>query len=249
MDTSRQDVPSQDAASTPGFALDRGLLRRRFERAAPRCDDADALAREVARRMDERLDYIRLSPQRVLDLGCGTGADLPRLAERFPAATLLAADFAPAMLARAGARLRPQGGGLLRRLIGGRAATAPHFVADARALPLPRASLGLVWSNLMLPALDDPLPAFREVHRTLQVDGLFVAIGHTPNTGLFEGQLALRDGYLVVQGGRDGNATATSVPGVFAAGDVADSVYRQAITSAGAGCMAALDAERYLDAR
>ncbi|MDH0144102.1 thioredoxin-disulfide reductase [Aquipseudomonas alcaligenes] len=85
--------------------------------------------------------------------------------------------------------------------------------------------------------------AFRE----LQVDGLFVAIGHTPNTSLFEGQLALRDGYLVVNGGRDGNATATSIPGVFAAGDVADSVYRQAITSAGAGCMAALDVERYLD--
>lgn len=85
--------------------------------------------------------------------------------------------------------------------------------------------------------------AFRE----LQVDGLFVAIGHTPNTSLFEGQLALRDGYLVVSGGRDGNATATSIPGVFAAGDVADSVYRQAITSAGAGCMAALDVERYLD--
>jgi malonyl-CoA O-methyltransferase len=182
MDTSRQDVPSQDAASTPGFALDRGLLRRRFERAAPRCDDADALAREVARRMDERLDYIRLSPQRVLDLGCGTGADLPRLAERFPAATLLAADFAPAMLARAGARLRPQGGGLLRRLIGGRPATAPHFVADARALPLARASLGLVWSNLMLPALDDPLPAFREVHRTLEVDGLFMFSTLGPDT-------------------------------------------------------------------
>jgi thioredoxin reductase (NADPH) len=82
----------------------------------------------------------------------------------------------------------------------------------------------------------------------LAVDGLFVAIGHTPNTALFEGQLALKDGYLVVNGGRDGNATATSVPGVFAAGDVADSVYRQAITSAGAGCMAALDVERYLDA-
>jgi thioredoxin reductase (NADPH) len=81
----------------------------------------------------------------------------------------------------------------------------------------------------------------------LRVDGLFVAIGHTPNTGLFEGQLALKDGYLVVNGGRDGNATATSIPGVFAAGDVADSVYRQAITSAGAGCMAALDVERYLD--
>ena len=82
----------------------------------------------------------------------------------------------------------------------------------------------------------------------LKVDGLFVAIGHTPNTSLFEGQLALKDGYLVVNGGRDGNATATSVPGVFAAGDVADHVYRQAITSAGAGCMAALDVERYLDA-
>ncbi|SDH90830.1 thioredoxin reductase (NADPH) [Pseudomonas benzenivorans] len=82
----------------------------------------------------------------------------------------------------------------------------------------------------------------------LKVDGLFVAIGHTPNTALFDGQLALKDGYLVVNGGRDGNATATSVPGVFAAGDVADQVYRQAITSAGAGCMAALDVERYLDA-
>jgi thioredoxin reductase (NADPH) len=81
----------------------------------------------------------------------------------------------------------------------------------------------------------------------LSVDGLFVAIGHTPNTSFFEGQLALKDGYLVVNGGRDGNATATSVPGVFAAGDVADQVYRQAITSAGAGCMAALDVERYLD--
>ena len=81
----------------------------------------------------------------------------------------------------------------------------------------------------------------------LSVDGLFVAIGHTPNTSLFEGQLALKDGYLVVNGGREGNATATSIPGVFAAGDVADHVYRQAITSAGAGCMAALDVERYLD--
>ncbi|KES20824.1 MULTISPECIES: thioredoxin-disulfide reductase [Pseudomonas] len=81
----------------------------------------------------------------------------------------------------------------------------------------------------------------------LKVDGLFVAIGHTPNTSLFEHQLQLKDGYLVVNGGRDGNATATSIPGVFAAGDVADHVYRQAITSAGAGCMAALDVERYLD--
>ena len=80
------------------------------------------------------------------------------------------------------------------------------------------------------------------------VSGMFVAIGHKPNTTMFEGQLQLRDGYVQVQSGTAGNATATSVAGVFAAGDVADSVYRQAITSAGAGCMAALDAEKYLDA-
>lgn len=82
----------------------------------------------------------------------------------------------------------------------------------------------------------------------VEVSGLFVAIGHKPNTSMFEGQLNLRDGYIQVQSGTAGNATQTSVAGVFAAGDVADSVYRQAITSAGSGCMAALDAEKYLDA-
>ena len=91
------------------------------------------------------------------------------------------------------------------------------------------------------------LKQYGGAYRELKVDGLFVAIGHTPNTSLFEGQLALKDGYLVVNGGREGNATATTVAGVFAAGDVADSVYRQAVTSAGTGCMAALDAEKYLD--
>lgn len=81
----------------------------------------------------------------------------------------------------------------------------------------------------------------------VEVTGLFVTIGHKPNSGMFEGQLNLRDGYIQVQSGTAGNATAASVPGVFAAGDIADSVYRQAITSAGSGCMAALDAEKYLD--
>lgn len=84
---------------------------------------------------------------------------------------------------------------------------------------------------------------------TKQIDamGMFVAIGHKPNTALFDGQLAMKDGYITVKSGLDGNATATSVDGVFACGDVADHIYRQAITSAGTGCMAALDAEKYLD--
>jgi len=83
--------------------------------------------------------------------------------------------------------------------------------------------------------------------RDIALSGVFIAIGHTPNTALFEGQLDMVNGYLKVQTGIAGNATATSVPGVFAAGDVADQVYRQAITSAGTGCMAALDADRYLE--
>ncbi|RRJ07062.1 thioredoxin-disulfide reductase [Pseudomonas aeruginosa] len=81
----------------------------------------------------------------------------------------------------------------------------------------------------------------------LSLAGVFIAIGHKPNTDLFQGQLEMRDGYLRIHGGSEGNATQTSIEGVFAAGDVADHVYRQAITSAGAGCMAALDAEKYLD--
>ena len=113
----------------------------------------------------------------------------------------------------------------------------------------------IVWNHVVDEVLgaDNGVTGVRLRHvptgatQALAVSGAFIAIGHTPNTGMFEGQLEMRNGYIVVKGGIDGNATATSVAGVFAAGDVADSVYRQAITSAGSGCMAALDAERYLE--
>lgn len=83
--------------------------------------------------------------------------------------------------------------------------------------------------------------------KTIDLQGIFIAIGHSPNTKIFEGQLSMKDGYILINSGLQGKATATSIPGVFAAGDVCDSVYRQAVTSAGFGCMAALDAEKYLD--
>lgn len=113
------------------------------------------------------------------------------------------------------------------------------------------------WDNIVEEVLGDDtgvtglrIRSTKDTAKTtdLKVDGVFIAIGHKPNTGLFDGQLDMKNGYIIVKTGITGDATATSVAGVFAAGDVADQVYRQAITSAGAGCMAALDAEKYVDA-
>ena len=116
-------------------------------------------------------------------------------------------------------------------------------------------NMSVVWNHTLDEVLGDESGVTGVVLRStkneekqkMPVHGVFIAIGHTPNTQIFEGQLDMAGGYIKVKGGSEGNATATSIPGVFAAGDVADHVYRQAVTSAGTGCMAALDAEAYLE--
>jgi thioredoxin reductase (NADPH) len=133
---------------------------------------------------------------------------------------------------------------------------AEKILQDRLFREIHNGKISVIWNHTVDEVLGEDEPGVTAVRlrsligqgpHELAVTGLFVAIGHTPNTALFAGQLAMRDGYLTVRSGFDGDATATSVPGVFAAGDVADRVYRQAITSAGAGCMAALDADRYLE--
>ena len=115
-------------------------------------------------------------------------------------------------------------------------------------------NIEILWNQTLQEVLGDDsgvtgiqtLNKFTGETTTLTVHGVFIAIGHTPNTEIFEGQLAMTNGYIRVYGGADGNATAASVPGVFAAGDVMDHVYRQAVTSAGSGCMSALDVDQFL---
>jgi thioredoxin reductase (NADPH) len=119
-----------------------------------------------------------------------------------------------------------------------------------------KANIDVIWDHAVDQVLGDDsgvtgvriAPREGGASRDIAVQGLFIAIGHTPNTGIFDGQLTMENGYIKVRSGYAGMATMTSIPGVFAAGDVADPIYRQAITSAGAGCMAALDADRFLEA-
>ncbi|MDB5799328.1 MAG: bioC [Rhodocyclales bacterium] len=158
------------------FEIDRLLARRRFAASAATVDKADFLAREVSSRMAERLDYIRIDPQRILDLGCGTGRDLAPLAKRYPDATRIGIDFAAPLL-----DLSHRQSGFMQRLLNVR--RAPRLICgDAEALPLQRASVQMVWSNLMLNWLHEPMPALREMHRVLAVDGLLMFSTLGPDT-------------------------------------------------------------------
>ncbi|MDR2637456.1 MAG: methyltransferase domain-containing protein [Zoogloeaceae bacterium] len=143
--------------------IDRVALRRNVRKAAKTIAEADFLAREIDQRMQERLDYVRLAPERVLDLGCGTGISLAGLAARYPRAECLGID---------------QESLLLEGI-----STAGHFLAArAEALPLPAACAGLVWANLLLPWLDDPQDFFREAWRVLSPGGLLMFSSLGPDT-------------------------------------------------------------------
>ena len=134
---------------------------------------------------------------------------------------------------------------------------AEKFLQDRLFEKVDEGKIEIQWDNVVDEVLGDDMGvtglrirSTSDESQTTDIDlaGVFIAIGHSPNTGLFDGQLDMKNGYITINAGLSGDATATSVAGVFAAGDVADQVYRQAVTSAGAGCMAALDADKYLEA-
>ena len=174
--------------------VDLRQVRRNFQRAAPVYDAASFLAREINRRMLERLDVVRIDPGRILDLGCGTGGGFDALCERYPRARVLGADLSEPML-RAG---HHQGTRWRRLLPFLRRKNASLLAADAVALPLASASMGLIWSNLMLHWLADPLVALREMHRVLEVDGLLMFSTLGPDT-LKELRASFSDGHAHTQ--------------------------------------------------
>ncbi len=185
--------PGSGAADQPFYA-DRAALKRNFGRAAGSFAKGDALHREVASRMLERLGYIKLAPRRVLDLGSATGGALPGLQERYPQAQLLALDFAGPMLRAALPAAAPWRARLAARLFN-KGAAPQALQADMARLPLAAAGmLDLVWSNLALHWLDDPLPAIREANRALTVGGLFMFSTLGPDT-----LLELREAFIAAR--------------------------------------------------
>lgn len=174
--------------------VDTRQVRRNFARAAAGYDSVAVLQREIASRMLERLDYVKIEPARVLDLGCGTGFSLTALSERYPKAQLLGADVSESML-RAGRGERSQLHRLLPFL---RSRKSALVGADALALPFSANTQGMVWSNLMLHWLDEPLPAFREMYRVLDVGGLLMFSSFGPDT-LKELRASFSDGYVHTQ--------------------------------------------------
>lgn len=173
--------------------LDLNQVRCNFRRVATTYAQADFLAREVDGRMQERLDYVRLTPEWIADLGCGPGLSLPGLQQRYPQAGCLGLDQEPSMLPHA----RPAEG--WRRWFGaGTRNRDSYLAADANRLPLRSNTLDLAWSNLLLPWLEEPRPFFKETLRTLKVGGLLMFSTFGPDT-LKELRSAFRDGYAHTQ--------------------------------------------------
>lgn len=170
--------------------VDARQVRRNFARAAAGYDALAVLQREVATRMLERLDYVKIDPAQVLDVGCGTGASLTALSERYPKAQIIGADFSEAML-QAGRVQRSRLRWLMPFMRGNRTSLVS---ADANALPFPTGKVGFLWSNLMLHWVSDPLPVFREMHRVLEVGGLLMFSTFGPDT-LKELRASFADGY------------------------------------------------------
>ena len=172
--------------------VDRAQVARRFGRAAADYAAHDFFAREIDRRMQERLDYVRIDPGCIVDLGCSRGASLNGLAARYPQARQIAIDASPAMLAGV-----PVSAGW-RRFLGGGRNDAWRIAARAENLPLPAKSTAVIWSNLLLHWLDDPLPAFAEASRVLETGGLLMFSTLGPDT-LKELRAVFSDGYAHTQ--------------------------------------------------
>ena len=176
--------------SAPIPFLDLNQVRRNFTRAAPDYDAVSFLQREIASRMLERLDYMKIEPKRILDLGCATGASLTALSERYPKSQVLGVDICTALLQAARSQ-RSNLGWLLPFL---RRRKTSFLAADALALPFRQNSIAMVWSNLMLHWLDHPLRSFRELHRVMDVGGLLMFSTLGPDT-LKELRASFSDGH------------------------------------------------------